>query len=354
MYPIITSVDEFAAALPCQTVDANRGDMDSTALQTFTSPVVLFFLLGLLAAFLRSDLAIPEAIAKGMSLYLMAAIGLKGGVAVAESGIDITVGSALLAGIAASFLMPFIAHFVLKTFGGLDRLNSGAVAAHYGSVSVVTYVTAVEILELSALPAAGFMVAVLAAMETPAILSGLMLAKGSDGTGSKSERAEMLKEVFLNASVVLLLGSFAIGMIAGPTGFAEVSPFFQAGFKGVLCLFLLDMGLIAARRIMSSRAITWRLAAIAILLPIFNGAIGVLVGTGIGLDVGSTAAFGVLCASASYIAVPAAMRLALPEADPGIYLTMSLSITFPFNILINIGLITAFAVSLGGGVGGPT
>ncbi|MDN3645381.1 sodium-dependent bicarbonate transport family permease [Pontixanthobacter aestiaquae] len=324
--------------------------MDVSALQTFTSPVVLFFILGLLAAFVRSDLAIPEAIAKGMSLYLMAAIGLKGGVAVAESGLSPLVAVALLAGIAASFFLPLIAYVVLKGFGKLDKLNAAAVAAHYGSVSVVTYVTAVEILELSALPAAGFMVAVLAAMETPAILSGLMLAKsGSDG--EKGNRGEMLREVFLNASVVLLLGSFAIGMIAGPSGFVEVSPFFQAGFKGVLCLFLLDMGLIAARRIMASRSITWRLTVIAVVLPIFNGSLGVLVGTGIGLDVGSAAAFGVLCASASYIAVPAAMRLALPEADPGVYLTMSLSITFPFNILINIGLLTAFAQAIGGPVG---
>lgn len=322
--------------------------MDAAALQTFTSPVVLFFLLGLLAAFIRSDLAIPEAIAKGMSLYLMAAIGLKGGVAVSESGMSLNIAAALGAGIAASFLIPFIAYAVLKRFGKLDKLNSGAVAAHYGSVSVVTYVTAVEILEFSAVPAAGFMVAVLAAMETPAILSGLMLAKSGDKDASSDDRREMMKEVFLNASVVLLLGSFAIGIVAGPSGFAEVSPFFEAGFKGVLCIFLLDMGLIAARRIMDSRAITWRLTIIAIALPVFNGALGVLAGTGIGLDVGSAAAFGVLCASASYIAVPAAMRLALPQADPGIYLTMSLSITFPFNILINIGLLTALAKFLGG------
>ncbi|MGB7374581.1 sodium-dependent bicarbonate transport family permease [Pontixanthobacter sp.] len=324
--------------------------MDAAALQTFTSPVVLFFLLGLLAAFIRSDLAIPEAIAKGMSLYLMAAIGLKGGVAVSKSGMSGTIAVALGAGIAASFLIPFIAYAVLKTFGKLDKLNSGAVAAHYGSVSVVTYVTAVEILEFSAVPAAGFMVAVLAAMETPAILSGLMLAKGGDKDATADERREMMKEVFLNASVVLLLGSFAIGIVAGPSGFAEVSPFFEAGFKGVLCIFLLDMGLIAARRVLSSRAITWRLTIIALALPTFNGILGVFAGTAIGLDVGSAAAFGVLCASASYIAVPAAMRLALPQADPGVYLTMSLSITFPFNILINIGLLTALSKLIGGGV----
>jgi len=324
--------------------------MDADVFQTFTSPVVLFFILGLLAAFARSDLAIPEALAKGMSLYLMAAIGLKGGVAVTESGMDGTIAAAMLAGIAASFLLPITAFAVLRGFGRLDRINSGAVAAHYGSVSVVTYVTAVEILNISGLPPGGYMVAVLAAMETPAILTGLLLAKGFK-RGGDGEKSEMLHEVFLNASVVLLLGSFAIGLITGPSGFSEISPFFAAGFKGVLCLFLLDMGLIAARRIMSARSMTWRLGTIAIALPMVNGMLGVLAGTAIGLDTGSAAAFGVLCASASYIAVPAAMRMALPEADPGLYLTMSLSITFPFNILVNIGLITSVAVALSGPAG---
>jgi hypothetical protein len=197
------------------------------------------------------------------------------------------------------------------------------------------------------------MVAVMAAMETPAILSGLLIARGLGGNGGQS-KGELLHEVFFNASVVLLLGAFAIGMVGGADGFSEVSPFFEAGFKGVLCLFLLDMGLIAARRIMDARALTWRLVIIAIGLPLINGMLGVALGTVSGLDVGSAAALGVLCASASYIAVPAAMRLALPEADPGIYLTMSLSITFPFNILINIGLISATASALAGmGAGAP-
>lgn len=312
---------------------------------TFTSPVILFFVLGFAAALLRSELAVPEAVAKALSLYLMAAIGLKGGVAVAQSGIGGDVPAALAAGFGASLLMPVAAYAALRGFARLDRVNAGAVAAHYGSVSVVTFVTASEVLQGIGLVPAGYMVAVLAVMETPAILTGLLLARGAIGSRG-GQRGELFREVFLNASVVLLLGSFAIGAIAGPEGFANVRPLFDTGFKGVLCLFLLDMGLIAARRLLASRAVTWRLAVLAIALPLVNGALGTLLGHAIGLDPGSTAAFGVLCASASYIAVPAAMRLSLPEADPGVYLTMSLSITFPFNILVGIGIFAAFARSL--------
>ncbi len=321
--------------------------MDLVALSTFTSPVILFFLLGLLAATLRSELAIPEAMAKGMSLYLMAAIGLKGGVAVAKSGVDLEIALALATGILASLLMPLLAYAALRHFARLDQINAGAVAAHYGSVSVVTFVTANEVLGVMAMPPAGYMVAVLAVMETPAILTGLLLARKGQSETDQNRR-ELLREVFLNASVVLLLGSFAIGVIAGSEGFEEVKPLFDSGFKGVLCLFLLDMGLIAARRLMDARALTWRLTVLAIIFPLFNGTLGVIAGTAIGLDPGSAAAFGVLCASASYIAVPAAMRLALPEADPGIYLSMSLSLTFPFNILFGIGLFAALANHLAG------
>ena len=316
-------------------------------IQALTSPVILFFVLGLLAAFARSDLEIPEAIAKGMSLYLMAAIVLKGGIEVAESGLDGTVLAALAAGIAAGFMMPVYAFWLLKGFGRLDRLNAGAVAAHYGSISVVTFVTAVEIYTMQGIPPEGYMVAVMASMESPAILAGLLLARGI-GSDSGQTKKELAHDVLLNPSVVLLLGAFFIGMVAGPQGFDPVRPFFDGLFKGILCLFLLDMGLIAARRIMDSRALTWRLVVIAIFLPLLNGALGTALGVGIGLDAGSAAARGVLCASASYIAVPAAMRLALPEADPGIYLTMSLSITFPFNVLVNIGLIGALAGMLTG------
>lgn len=332
--------------------------METAALATLTSPVILFFVLGLLAALARSDLAIPEPIAKALSIYLMIAIGLKGGVALAKSGIGADALAALGAGIAASFLLPFPVYAGLRWLGKLDQTNAGAVAAHYGSVSVVTFVTASEIIAASGAQVAGYMVAVLAVMETPAILAGILLVRmgqkraepgaATRGRGAAAGSSGMLHEVFFNASVVLLIGSLVIGLLAGPTGYDEVRPMFEAGFRGVLCLFLLDMGLIAARRLIASRAMTVRLVVLAIAVPLVNGTLGALAGAAIGLDAGSAAAFAILCASASYIAVPAAIRMAVPEADPGIYLTMSLSVTFPFNIIVNIGLMTTLAAWLAG------
>lgn len=313
--------------------------------ETLLSPVILFFVLGALAAFARSDLAIPEAIAKGLSLYLMAAIGLKGGVQVASSGFTPDILAAALAGLALSFLIPLPIFFALKKFGRLDSINAGAVAAHYGSVSVVTFVTGAEVLTSGGLPPAGYMVAVLALMETPAIIVGLMLARRGGGVKLEA-RGGLLHETLLNGSVVLLTGSFFIGLIAGEQGFAPIAPVFDTAFRGLLCLFLLDMGLVAARRLRESRSLTWRLAILGIVFPVINGTIGVLVGSMIGLDTGSTAALGILAASASYIAVPAAMRLALPQADPGLYLSMSLAVTFPFNITIGIPFFTFLALQM--------
>lgn len=314
---------------------------------TLTSPVILFFVLGIFAALIKSDLSIPEAFAKAMSIYLMAAIGLKGGIEVAESGFTADLAAAAVAGVALSFLIPFFAFALLTRFGGLGRVDAGAVAAHYGSVSVVTFVTAKEILTGQGLSPAGYMVAVLALMETPAIISGLLLARKGQNTGSGNGSGGLLHEVFANGSVVLLVGAFVIGLIAGKDGFEPVRPLFDTGFRGVLCLFLLDMGLIAARRLTQSKKLNARLISLAVLLPVINGSLGVAIGTLIGLDVASAAALGILAASASYIAVPAAMRMALPEADPGIYLAMSLGITFPFNIIIGISLYTQLATAIG-------
>lgn len=312
---------------------------------TLLSAPILFFILGALAAAARSDLAIPETIAKAMSLYLMAAIGLKGGVAVASTGISPELGKALLAGIVLSAAIPLLIAPVLRSIGKLDRVNSGAVAAHYGSVSVVTFVTASQIFNGSDFVVAGFMVAVLAVMETPAILSGLFVARKAKGR--RFIEPELVREVLFNGSVVLLIGSFLIGIAIGPTGFAPIAPVFGAGFTGILCLFLLDMGLIAMRRILQTRTLSHRLVALAIAFPLVNGAVGVVIGTAIGLDPASAAAFGILAASASYIAVPAAMRLSLPEADAGLYLAMSLGVTFPFNIIVGIPLLRWMSETLG-------
>ncbi|OYW46460.1 MAG: sodium-dependent bicarbonate transport family permease [Sphingomonadales bacterium 32-68-7] len=307
---------------------------------TLTSPVVLFFALGFIAALLRSDLAVPEAVAKALSIYLMAAIGLKGGVAVADAGFTPLLGYAALAGIVLSLLLPFLAFALLQRVGRLGRIDAAAVAAHYGSVSLVTFGAASDMLAAAGVPAAGFMVAVLALMETPAIISGLYIARrGAAGNRLRGQWRELLA----NGPVLLLVGAFGIGLIAGRDGFAPISPVFESGYRGILCLFLLDMGLVAARRIVQSRSLTARLALLAVILPLINGAIGTVLGTLIGLDVGSAAALGILAASASYIAVPAAMRMALPEADPGIYLSMALGITFPFNVILGIPLFAALA-----------
>ncbi|MFC4292058.1 sodium-dependent bicarbonate transport family permease [Sphingorhabdus arenilitoris] len=311
---------------------------------TLTSPIILFFVLGFFAALIKSDLSIPEAFGKAMSIYLMAAIGLKGGIEVAEAGFSAQLALAALAGLGLSFLLPVPAYFLLTRFGKLKPVDAGAVAAHYGSVSVVTFVTAQEIFSGRGLEPAGYMVAIMALMETPAIISGLLLLHGKkvETPGApKQSTAKLMHEVFSNGSVILLVGAFIIGIIAGKDGFAPVKPLFDTGFRGVLCLFLLDMGLVAARRLIQSRKLTLPLVILAILMPVANGMVGAVIGVAIGLDPGSAAILAVLAASASYIAVPAAMRLAVPEADPGVYLSMSLGITFPFNIIFGITLYAA-------------
>jgi uncharacterized protein len=309
------------------------------------SPVILFFVLGVLAAAVRSDLSIPEPIAKGMSIYLMAAIGLKGGTEVAETGLSSGLMLAALLGVALSCVIPVWCYAALRKLGRVDAVNAGAIAAHYGSVSVVTFAAGSEMLRASALAPPGYMVAVLALMETPAIVVGLMLARRG-GVKSTQSRGDLLRETLLNGPVVLLMGAFIIGLIAGKDGVKPVSPFFEAGFRGVLCIFLLDMGLIALRRLRDTRALNARLALLGVAFPIANGALAIALAGMLGLDAATAATLGILAASASYIAVPAAMRLALPQADAGLSLAMSLAVTFPFNILIGIPLYTLIAQRL--------
>ncbi len=326
-------------------------DTLNVALANLASPMVLFFALGFLAALARSELSVPEAVGKGLALYLMLAIGFKGGVSVAEAGLSSALIATAIAGILLGFVIPVIAHTLLRMTTGLDDATRAAVAAHYGSISVVTFVAATEVVTSMGLVFDGYMVAVMALMETPAIIAGLLLARGAVTSASPETAtpwSSLAREVFLNGSVVLLIGAFIVGIITGTKGMEAIGPFVEAPFKGILCLFLLDMGLLAARRLRESTGLTLPLAAFGIYMPLIAAVLGVLTGTLLGLDVGSVALLTVLCASASYIAVPAAMRMALPEANAAIYLTLSMAITFPFNLVIGIPLYVSAAQMLAG------
>ena len=304
------------------------------------SPVVLFFVLGVAAALARSDLTIPDAFAKGLTIYLMLAIGFKGGVAVSTNGITAEFLAVAAAGIVAGLVIPVIAYFLLRATAGLDRVTAAAVAAHYGSVSIVTFVAASTLLTSLGVDFDGFMVAVTAIMETPAIIAGLWLAAAKRGTNGEAnfQSRELLREVLLNGSVVLLMGAFVIGAITGAKGMESVSPFIEAPFKGILCLFMLDMGLLAGRRLLNAGVLRAPLVLFAIYMPLIGAALGFAMASVIGLSPGTAALFMTLCASSSYIAVPAAMRIALPQADPAVYLTLSLAVTFPFNLTLGLPL----------------
>lgn len=327
--------------------------MFDAALATLMSPPILFFLLGVLAALARSDLTIPEPIAKGMAIYLMVAIGFKGGKEVALAGVSAELITASLLGIGLSFTIPLLAYALLRKLARLDGVNAAAVAAHYGSISIVTFITAQEMFASLGLAIEGYMVAVMALMETPAILTGLLLAGRhivrSTAQTATHDRGEVLREVLLNGSVVLLMGAFFIGIITGPKGFAVMAPLIDMPFRAVLCFFLLDMGLVAARRLADANVLNWRLVTFGFIMPVIGGFLGVVAGLAGGLPEGSVAALAVLTASASYIAVPAAIRMTLPQANPGLYLTLSLAVTFPFNITIGVPLYVAMTRAMTGG-----
>jgi hypothetical protein len=315
------------------------------ALSNLLAPAVLFFLLGLSAGWFKSDLTVPEGAAKTLALVLMLSIGFKGGVEASKAGLSSEFVTVAAVGVALSFLIPVLGFFVLRSISRLDRTTAAATAAHYGSVSIVTFVAGTEFLRAAGVPFGGYMVAVVALMETPAILSALVLA-GAGAAGRQGLRGELVREVALNGSVVVLIGSFVIGAITGAEGMSKLEVFVGPVFQGMLVLFLLDMGLVAARRLQAARSLTPALAAFAIGMPLFSCGVALGLASALGLSVGDGAVLAILAASASYIAVPAAMRIALPEADPGVYLTLSLAITFPFNLVIGIPLYTAAAASL--------
>ena len=317
------------------------------ATENILSPVILCFLLGLAAALGRSDLSIPEAAAKMLSVYLLFAIGFKGGASVASHGLYGTLGATLLTGVVLSSLLPFLAYALLRLLTRLNRLNAAAVAGHYGSISIVTFLAGASLLSLRGVEAEGFMVAVAAVMEAPAILTALWLVSRK---GQSRLDATLLREILMNGSIVLLVGAFFIGWITGQHGMAKIEPFIGAPFQGVLCLFLLDMGLIAGRGLRRSwRTLGAGALAFGVVMPLLSSTFGLGAAALLGLSLGGTVLLMILAASASYIAVPAAMRVALPEADPSVYLTLSLGVTFPFNLAVGIPIYYAAALAVTGG-----
>lgn len=321
-------------------------------LSTLLSPIVLFFVLGLGAALMRSQMSVPESFAKGLAIYLMMAIGLKGGVEMSKAALTPEIFGIAVVALILSFGIPFLAYLMLRVTSKMSRIDAAATAGHYGSISIVTFVAATQALELAGITNSGYMVAMAALMEVPAIMSALMLArrgmkKANEVAGS--EKGELFREVFLNASVVVLVGALAIGWISGDPGLEKTSPFFVTPFQGVLCLFLLDMGLNAGRGLRQGwRQLDGGALSFGIFMPLIGAALAAGLSWGMGLSVGDAALLITLAASASYIAVPAAMRLALPKAQPSIYLTLSLGVTFPFNLTLGIPLYILIAQWIGG------
>ncbi|MFN4310116.1 MAG: sodium-dependent bicarbonate transport family permease [Ferrovibrio sp.] len=326
-------------------------DLLSLAAGNLLSPMILAFALGALAAFLRSDLEIPEGAAKGLAIYLMFAIGFKGGVAM-HSASGLALLWAILAALALSIILPLLAFGLLRGIWRQDRTNAAAIAAHYGSISIVTFVTAAEFLRSRDIPYEGYLVAMTAVMETPAILIGLLLAGRQVQQGMQqgsSERGELVREVLVNGSVMLLVGGFIIGWITGDAGLTKIRPFVVDLFNGALCIFLLDMGLVAVRQGRAAKHFPKPLILFGLVMPPLGAALGLLTAWALGLSVGGAMLLAVLAASASYIAVPAAMRLALPAANPSLSVTLALAITFPFNVAIGLPLYLLAAQYLFGG-----
>lgn len=327
-----------------------------TSLSTLASPAVLAFLLGVLAVALRSDVRLPDAVHTALSSYLLLAIGLKGGAGLRAADLGEVV-VPVLAAVALGIVTPLVAWGLLRALTRLGPVDRAAVTAHYGSTSLVTFTAAVALLEEQEETYEGYAATLLAVLEVPGILVGLLLAGAlaapggrrgdGPGDGAGSGRREAVREVLTGRSIVLLTGGLLIGALARPAAYDSITPLFVDLFPGVLVLFLLDLGVLAGRRLRDVRSAGPGLLVAALVIPLINGTLGVLAGTAVGLSVGGAALLGVLTASASYIAAPAAVRLALPQANPAYYLTTSLGITFPFNLVAGIPLYLALARALG-------
>lgn len=332
------------------------------------SPAVLCFVLGAVAVLARSDLSLPEPIFAGLSVYLMLAIGLKGGAELSHLPLA-EIARPVAAALVLGCCIPIWCYALLRYAAKLSVADAAALAAHYGSVSAVTFAAVVAMLDRQGTPYEGYAAALLAIMEVPAIVVAIGIAKvlqapahasvrvggggaavlGGPGGFSGAPRSGLgvlFAEVVSSKSVLLLCGGLVIGALAGPAGLTKVKPFFGDLFQGALCLFLLELGRVAASRIGDFGQVGLRLAAFAVALPILHGALGVALAHLAGLSQGGAVVLGTLAASASYIAAPAAVRVALPEASPGTYLTCSLAITFPFNIVLGLPLYQAMAAWL--------
>lgn len=298
-----------------------------------TNPALLFFLLGIIAVQLKSDLEIPPSSSKFISLYLLFAIGFKGGQELSHEHFSTEIGLSMMLGIGIALVIPVYTFFVLKR--RLDVYNAGAIAASYGSVSAVTFVTAVTYLETQGMELRGHMVAIMALMESPAIIAGLLLVSIFNNKDSEEiKKTVALKHSLTNGSVLLIMGSLLIGYLASAEQAEGIKPFTNDIFKGFLAIFLLDMGIISGRKLNSLISKGWFPFAFAIVIPIINGCLFGIVSSLITNDISSRFIFAILAASASYIAVPAAMKIAVPKANPGLFLPMALAVTFPVNITI--------------------
>lgn len=312
-------------------------------IQNMLNPPVLFFFLGMLAVFLKSELSIPQPLPKLFSLFLLISIGLHGGYELSKSGLDAYVIKALGVAIVMASIVPIYSYFILRI--RLDNYNSVAIAASYGSVSAVTFITGVTYLQTLNVEYGGYMVAAMTLMESPAIVIGLVLAAiftkmdaGEKTEKEKTNWGEILREAFLNPSVFLLMGALIIGIVTGEKGWTAMEPLFGNLFKGILAFFLLDMGLVAAKKLYELKKLGFFLIGYAIVMPIVNASIAMGLAYFFGLSKGDAFLLALLGGSASYIAVPAAMRLSVPEANPSIYIPLSLAVTFPFNISLGIPL----------------
>ncbi|MFA9290127.1 MAG: sodium-dependent bicarbonate transport family permease [Solirubrobacteraceae bacterium] len=312
-------------------------------LANLTNPTILFFLLGILATVIKSDLEIPESSSKFISLYLLFAIGFKGGQELAHTKLEIEIFYSILFGLGIASIIPIYTFFILKQKVSIS--NAGAIAATYGSVSVVTFVSAVTFLELQQLTFSGHMVAVMAFMESPSIIVGVLLMAYFDKNNKNSNLVPMLKHSLTNGSVLLIFGSLVIGFVADSKQAQGIQHFTTDIFKGFLSIFLLEMGMVTARRFGAFKKHGIFLSAFAIIIPIINGCLIAYLSSCVTSDVGNRFIFAILAASASYIAVPAALKLTAPNADPGIYIPMALGVTFPFNISIGMPLYLSIVIN---------